>query len=54
MLVGFFREFADAEEAVGDANEAKRLRELASRISASMNQLYAPTVGCQRTLLLQF
>lgn len=38
MLVGFFREFADAEEAVGDAAEAERLRNLASTIAASIDK----------------
>eukprot|EP01062_Namystynia_karyoxenos_P056453 TRINITY_DN47418_c0_g1_i1.p1 TRINITY_DN47418_c0_g1~~TRINITY_DN47418_c0_g1_i1.p1 ORF type:complete len:912 (+),score=201.92 TRINITY_DN47418_c0_g1_i1:73-2736(+) len=39
MVVGFFREFADAEEAVGNATGAAALRGLASSISASVDRL---------------
>ncbi|CAE8638689.1 unnamed protein product [Polarella glacialis] len=38
QLVGFFREFAEAEEAVGNSTGAASLRDLASQIAASMNR----------------
>jgi neutral trehalase len=39
MLVAFFNDFADAEEAVGDMQEAKRLRELSAKMSKSVDKL---------------
>jgi hypothetical protein len=38
MLVGFFRDFADAEEITGNATGAKDLRKLASEISEAVNE----------------
>eukprot|EP00747_Dinoflagellata_sp_TGD_P200180 gnl/TRDRNA2_/TRDRNA2_73562_c1_seq1.p1 gnl/TRDRNA2_/TRDRNA2_73562_c1~~gnl/TRDRNA2_/TRDRNA2_73562_c1_seq1.p1 ORF type:complete len:444 (-),score=68.00 gnl/TRDRNA2_/TRDRNA2_73562_c1_seq1:39-1370(-) len=38
MLVGFFENFASAEDAVGDKQRATELRERASKISGAMNQ----------------
>eukprot|EP00475_Leptophrys_vorax_P033523 TRINITY_DN527_c0_g1_i1.p1 TRINITY_DN527_c0_g1~~TRINITY_DN527_c0_g1_i1.p1 ORF type:complete len:787 (+),score=222.04 TRINITY_DN527_c0_g1_i1:101-2461(+) len=38
MLVGFFREFADAEEIVGNATGAATLRNLATSVSENMNK----------------
>jgi hypothetical protein len=44
QLVGFFQEFADAEEAVGNSTGAATLRSLSSSISDSMNKyLWSPT-----------
>jgi len=37
MLVGFFKDFAVAEEFVGNATGASKLRALADRVAASMN-----------------
>jgi neutral trehalase len=39
MLVAFFSDFADAEEAVGDMQEAKRLRELSAKVGRSVDKL---------------
>jgi neutral trehalase len=39
MLVAFFNDFADAEEAVGDMQEAKRLRELSAKVSRAVDKL---------------
>ena len=38
QLVGFFQEFADAEDYIGNATGAKALRSLAARIKSSMNK----------------
>jgi hypothetical protein len=38
MLVGFFREFAEAEEAVGNATGAASLRSLADEVAAAVDR----------------
>ena len=46
MAVGFWREFADAEEAVGNSTGAGALRALADSIAAAVNQrLWGPRSG---------
>ena len=38
MLVGFFNEFGDAEEAVGNLTRAQELRDLSGGIAKAVNQ----------------